>query len=525
MVCDDHELASCCKFLVSEHGWVNHMGEFANGRNGVLFCLSVAAKLTPLGCSSPAYSIPHDTTEGIPSAGGTYGAPRQLSENGLYASSGSSQAWGQGGFGDVATKPPSTDAAGGTEMISAARRERGGAADCNDSGVDGAEVDLDTDPLHCGSCDVRCSAANGTATCNQGQCEIACASNYADCDGVLTNGCETQLATDTQHCGACHAACADAVHGSSLCRAGHCELSTCTAPFGNCDGNSSNGCESNAETDAMNCGGCGNVCNLPHAESICNQRFCAVAKCEAGWADCNGLAKDGCETHLLSSLTDCGVCQAACAPAGGAGVCVRGTCSVDSCEQGMADCNQVPTDGCEVNLGSSVENCGGCGLACSSDHGTPSCQSGTCSIECSSGYGDCDGLVANGCETETSSNVQHCGGCNLPCEGKCISGECIKTPCSGLCDDPQVFVVGAGTISGISLKVCHESYDATRAFTSGNCGEFATGHRLHINGTAISCRYPWDFTADTRPKARNGGYCFHDDKSGANGDYAWFNTW
>jgi hypothetical protein len=191
----------------------------------------------------------------------------------------------------------------------------------------------------------------------------------------------------------------------------------------------------------------------------------------------------------------------------------------------MADCNQVAADGCEVDVRSNVDNCGGCGLVCNTEHGTPSCKAGTCSITCASGYGNCDGLAANGCETETNSNVQHCGGCNVPCEGKCIGGECITTPCSGICDNPTVFVVGVAAISGIAQKICHESHEATHAFTSGNCGQFATGRRLYINGIATSCRYPWDFTADTRPKARNGGYCFHDAKSGANGDYAWFNTW
>lgn len=36
-----------------------------------------------------------------------------------------------------------------------------------------------------------------------------------------------------------------------------------------------------------NCGVCGNACALAHASADCVASTCAVAACDAGWADCN----------------------------------------------------------------------------------------------------------------------------------------------------------------------------------------------------------------------------------------------
>lgn len=55
------------------------------------------------------------------------------------------------------------------------------------------------------------------------------------------------------------------------------------------------------QTDPDNCGGCGNVCDLPHASAACVNGSCVVASCEAGRADCNLKPEDGCETVLPAS--------------------------------------------------------------------------------------------------------------------------------------------------------------------------------------------------------------------------------
>jgi hypothetical protein len=57
---------------------------------------------------------------------------------------------------------------------------------------------------------VTCSAANGTAECNpaNGTCQIsACDAGFGDCDGDPTNGCETDLRSDAANCGRCGFVC------------------------------------------------------------------------------------------------------------------------------------------------------------------------------------------------------------------------------------------------------------------------------------------------------------------------------
>src|SRR5262249_22716709 len=63
--------------------------------------------------------------------------------------------------------------------------------DCNGSKTDGCEVDLATDPKHCGSCQHACSFANASAGCTNGLCTIlSCNPGFANCDQDAQNGCE-----------------------------------------------------------------------------------------------------------------------------------------------------------------------------------------------------------------------------------------------------------------------------------------------------------------------------------------------
>ena len=95
-----------------------------------------------------------------------------------------------------------------------------GYLDCNKDTTDGCEVDDQTDPQHCGTCDNACALeANTTApTCTAGACVLGCSAGYADCDGDYTTGCEVDLNTDAANCGACNAPCT----GSYVCIGGTC---------------------------------------------------------------------------------------------------------------------------------------------------------------------------------------------------------------------------------------------------------------------------------------------------------------
>jgi hypothetical protein len=89
-------------------------------------------------------------------------------------------------------------------------------------------------------------------------------------------------------------------------------VATCNAGYGNCDGIAANGCETNTQTSPQNCGVCGNICSVANGTAGCAGGACTVASCNAGYANCDGNAANGCETNTQTSSTNCGSCGHAC---------------------------------------------------------------------------------------------------------------------------------------------------------------------------------------------------------------------
>lgn len=108
-------------------------------------------------------------------------------------------------------------------------------------------------------------------------------------------------------------------------------------------------------------------------------------------------------------------------------VCVSGRC-MSTCSSGFGDCNYgAVNDGCETNTNTDVYNCGGCGVVCSSQNSVQSCMAGVCAIaSCNAGYGNCNGNVADGCETTTNADASNCDGCGIVCGAgtTCNNGIC-----------------------------------------------------------------------------------------------------
>lgn len=94
------------------------------------------------------------------------------------------------------------------------------------------------------------------------------------------------------------------------------------------------------------------------------------------------------------------------------------------CGDTSADCDGDGT--CETALGS-VQDCGGCGDACSSHDGTPSCSAGACTIACDAGYADCNGDASDGCEAALDRDPGNCNACGSLCApaGDCFQGTCL----------------------------------------------------------------------------------------------------
>src|SRR5690554_1537556 len=107
-----------------------------------------------------------------------------------------------------------------------------------------------------------------------------------------------------------------------------------------------------------------------------------------------------------------------------AGVCDEAThtCAY-ACDSGFGDCNNDPSDGCEVDLSADTENCGTCGTVCTSDstHYAPVCLAGgaagpSCGLDpetCPDGFVDLTGDSKDGGEGEITAATDPTGAAGL----------------------------------------------------------------------------------------------------------------
>jgi len=272
---------------------------------------------------------------------------------------------------------------------------------------DPACVDLRSDPDHCGRCGRACRLVHAaTAACEAGACAVAsCEAGWGDCDGHGSNGCETDLLRDPAHCGRCGNACV-LDHATAACRGGACTIAACDPGWEDCDGDRSNGCEVDLQTDAENCGACGRACRLEGAVAVCRSGTCEVDACRAGRGDCDGASGNGCETDTLGDPRSCGRCGTRCP---GGSFCVAGACK-SSCPPPRVVCGALCVD-----LSSNNAHCGACDLACELANSTAACVAGFCAVDlCRDGWGDCDAAPENGCETSLRGGA-NCGACGYTC--------------------------------------------------------------------------------------------------------------
>jgi hypothetical protein len=204
--------------------------------------------------------------------------------------------------------------------------------------------DLESDRGNCGRCGVSCGPER---VCVAGEC--VCPLGQRDCGGRCVN----EMA-DAAHCGGCGMACPE----GHLCTAGACTPS-CEPGLTVCG----SGCV-DTRRDDLNCGRCGGMCR---AEESCTNGVCL---CAIEFTLCGSRCVD-----LARDANHCGGCDRPCAPMNvSAPLCVDRTCRFTACNPGYADCDGMPANGCETLLGTNA-NCSRCGEACGA--GT-SCQMGSC---------------------------------------------------------------------------------------------------------------------------------------------------
>jgi hypothetical protein len=300
---------------------------------------------------------------------------------------------------------------------------------------DGGCVDIRTNTGNCGGCGMTCAVNNATPACLVGACSVgSCAPGFGDCDSAPANGCEIDTRVTLTHCGACNNACPARANATPTCAAGACGF-LCDAGFDDCDGDASNGCEADTRVSTAHCGACGTVCaTRANAATTCVAGACGFA-CDAGFRDCDGDASNGCEVDIRTSTTHCGSCGMACAMlASGAPVCSAGACGV-ACELGFGNCDGVLANGCEVDTRVTVTHCGMCGTVCPARAGaTSTCAAGACGFACNAGFADCDMNPANGCEVDTRTSTAHCGVCGNRCSFASAAPTCAAGVCGlGAC--------------------------------------------------------------------------------------------
>jgi hypothetical protein len=151
--------------------------------------------------------------------------------------------------------------------------------------------------------------------------------------------------------------------------------------------------------------------------------------------------------------------------------------SASACVLPMTTCTGVCID-----PQTSIGNCGGCGRACGSQNGTPTCSASACSmVSCSPGFLNCsadENTSRDGCETNGNTDSAHCGRCGNPCTSKvCRNQTCLATArygntgpgtdISAFTQDflagIQIYIPNASVVTGLGAVL----YDAT-----GSCNMY-----------------------------------------------------
>ena len=205
-------------------------------------------------------------------------------------------------------------------------------------------------------------------------------------------------------------------------------------------------------------------------------------------------------------------------------------CTADSCDEelgcvhGPLDCNDgsaCTTDSCDASLGCQHET-----VVCDDDN---ACTADSCDAAtgCQNQPTSCDD--GNECTADTCDSSVGCvyqnstGACtddgdactsDVCSDGACVhpdNGMCAANPCAAYCSNPVSFYGPLQSGSLGSAATCHET---TGPLNGGNCGNFANGRTLFVNGVQMTCNYQnWA----SIPAKVNGGYCLYTTA----GEYAW----
>ncbi len=127
-----------------------------------------------------------------------------------------------------------------------------------------------------------------------------------------------------------------------------------------------------------------------------------------------GCSSVACAPCYLNKAT------ATCSPA-------TGECIIATCIGSWENCDGNEANGCETDTNTDADHCSDCDDPCPERaHADIRCGSARCYIRvCEDGFGDCNEELADGCETHLLTSEAHCGECGAPCPGRCSEGTCV----------------------------------------------------------------------------------------------------
>lgn len=235
------------------------------------------------------------------------------------------------------------------------------------SGTDAAGAPVYDTLAACGACGQACPTGinNTTYACvaldNGFACEPSCSPGFGTCGRPLTpvagEAPSCQSITSNMSCGE---SCTNCAASSQACGPGGiCQFTTCPEGQASCVNPAENNCETFVNTDAANCGGCGVNCGSVLSNTAtfsCSGGQCQVGTCAEGFANCNA-AVPGCETRTQTDARNCGTCGNSCP---GNQICTNGRCG---CPSGQLFCNGNCVPESNVNCGSCGTTCTG-GASC-----------------------------------------------------------------------------------------------------------------------------------------------------------------
>lgn len=149
------------------------------------------------------------------------------------------------------------------------------------------------------------------------------------------------------------------------------------------------------------------------------------------------------------------------------------------------------------------------GTACTDDGNVctnDSCNAGVCTHPNNTAPCADDG-------SSCTNDICSAGMCTHPNNGSCGG----TTPCTAYCSNPVSFSGSFNSGNLGSAATCHET---TGNINGGNCGNFANGRQLRVNGTLMTCN---NGNWSSVPSKVNGGYCVH--TTAGEHPWAYFTTW